>query len=234
MTKIYPYTYPLILNDEIFSEYGGKEGSSTPSRRLAAYQIAEQEMTSYIDTFLLPTKVTETKDYHYGNQFLVTDYGYVSELLWVKVLDHNNVVLKQFSGTWSWAAIHEDTFGYLYVQDCLCYCGWNEYGYDYLNQPYKFEVYYEAGLPTGTANQPAMLLALVEAAQLILNEMETIPANESTGDVGITEFTSLEYSEKRKMWKNTVFGSSPKSSWIAKLVDGTIKKARRSVMLGRL
>jgi hypothetical protein len=216
--KTYPYSAPIIMNDQIFLQYGGYTGTTLDAQRQAAYLIAEKQVTRYIDTPLLPTVFVDEENYFGGRGYLTTDYGYVSELLWVKVLDHNDVVLKQVSGTWSWAAIREDTFGYLYVQDCLFHWGYS------LLQPYKFQFSYEAGLPTGTASQPDMLLALTMASQISLNEMGVIPANESTGDVGVTEFRSLEYSEKRKPWKNTVFGSSPKAAKVASLIDGAIKQ----------
>jgi hypothetical protein len=77
------------------------------------------------------------------------------------------------------------------------------------------------------------LLALTMAAQINLNEFAVVSANEGVGNVGIEEFSSLEYREKRKPWKNTSFGASAKSARVAQLVDSTIRKARRAVVLGR-
>ena len=53
--NIYPYDYPLILTDDIFTGYGGLTGTSLPLQREAAYIIAEQQVSTYLGTFLLPT-----------------------------------------------------------------------------------------------------------------------------------------------------------------------------------
>lgn len=225
--NIYPYSTPIILDDSTFVQYGGVTGTTTPAMRTAAYQIAEQQMTNHIGTFLLPTVVTETWDYTPGIVYLATQYGYVSNLKDVQILDPEGKVLSVVTGSYyDYAAIRDDTFGYLYVQNLLWFCNY------YVNRPFKFSTTYTAGLPTGVANQPGMLMALTGAAQISLNEMLIVPANEGVGDVGIEEFTSLDYHEKRKKWHNTAFGSSAKASKIAQLVDSTVKKARRAVMLG--
>lgn len=227
--KIYPYPNTvLILTDQIFADYGGTTGTTTANMRKAAYQIAEQQMSSYIDTLLIPTIVTGTYNYKHGCDFLNTDYGYVSDILWVKILDPHGTTLGMLTGTYSnYAAIHEDTYGYIYVNQCLSLCAQH-------NQPYQFQIAYETGLPTGTASQPAMLMALSAAAQITLNEMLVVPANETTGDAGVESYRSLNYSETRKKWKNTAFGSSVQAAKVAQFVDSTLKKARRTVMLGRL
>jgi hypothetical protein len=226
--KIYPHPNKvLILTDAIFADYGGVTGTTTANMRAAAYQIAEQQMSSYIDTLLLPTVITGTYNYNPGCSILNTDYGYVSDILWVKILDPHGVALGMLTGTYTnYASIHEDTYGYIYVNQCLSMCG-------AYNQPYQFQVAYEAGLPTGTSSQPGMLMALSGAAQITLNEMLLVPANETTGDAGVETYRSLNYSETRKKWRNTIFGSSVQAAKIANFVDGTIKKARRGVMLGK-
>lgn len=226
--QIYPYTYPIILDDDKFVSHGGQTGTTTPAMRSAAYLIAEQQMTGYIGTFLLPTVVTGSMNYFSAPVGSIpTDYGYVSKLLWVRVLDPQDKELYVLSGTYSFGTIADDTFGYLFIENL--YHHWN-----CSNQPFRFQYAYEAGLPTGTASQPGMLVALTGAAQLVINELLPVSANETTGDAGVTDFTSLQYSETRKKWKNTAFGSSAKSAWIAKIIDGTIKKARRVFMLGKI
>lgn len=227
--KVYPYATPIILDDSVFVEYGGQTGTTTSAMRKAAYQVAEMQMTTHIDTFLLPTTVTGTWNYDtHGNTSLATEYGYVNELLWVRVLDHSGKELRVLDGAYhNWAAIREDTYGYVFVDQCV-------QSYNVTSMPYIFQAAYVCGLPTGTANQPPMLLALTMAAQLTLNEMLIVPANETTGDAGVEEYKSLDYSEKRKKWSNSAFGASASAAKIAQLVNSTIKKARRSVMLGRM
>ena len=50
----YPFSTPIILTDDIFVQYGGQTGSSTPLQRQGAYWVAEKQATNYIGTFLLP------------------------------------------------------------------------------------------------------------------------------------------------------------------------------------
>jgi hypothetical protein len=184
-------------------------------------------MSSYIGTFLLPIRVTGTWNYQWGaKNFYATDYGYVHGVAWMGVLDAFGNERFVVTGTNTFASVHDDTFGYIYAYDAMCRMGYNE-----ADAPYKVQVAYDAGLPTGTASYPTMLLALTMAAQISLNEMVFPFSNESSGDVGVTEFRSLNYAEKRKGVKSTAFGHSAKASKIASLVDSFVKKARRAVMV---
>lgn len=220
----YPYSSPLILNDSIFIQYGGLTGTSTEPQRQAAYLIAEQQMVSYIGTLLLPEDLTGSAPYNVNMHYFVTDYGYVHRLYGARILDPFGNVKWDISGTSNYMMISDDTYGYLYVKDLHVreQC-----------DPYTIEFVYNAGLPSGVASQPGMLLALSMAAQISLNEFGFPSMNEGVGDVGIEEFSHLQYREKRKGWKNTAFGASAKSAKVAQLVDSTIRKARRSLIFGR-
>ena len=226
--RVYPFSSPIILNDDVFVQYGGQVGLFSPAQRNAAYLIAEQQMSTYVDTLLLPQDVTGSVVYSNAMRYVTTDYGYVNQIHGARVLDAFGVVRFELSGTSSYIKIQEDTYGYLYIVDtvshcCSCYDG-----------PMTLQFMYNAGMPTGMANQPAMLLALTMAAQISLNEMGFPTMNEGVGDVGITEFSHLQYKETRKRWKNSSFGASARSSKIAQLVDSTIRKARRALVLGRI
>lgn len=222
--NVYPYTSPIILNDSIFVQNGGQTGTFSAAQRQAAYLIAEQQATTYIGTFLLPTIVTGT---YPASTRIATDYGYVSQILSVNLLSVNptqtDCVLNSDSGC---GRIWQDTFGYVDVQCLLSACGCTSY-----KVPYQVQIAYQAGLPTGTANQPAVLLALTMAAQLSLNEMIFPSQNEGTGDIGIEQFTSLGYSEKRVPMGRTAFGTSAKAYKIAQLIRSTIQLARRTLVL---
>lgn len=229
MIQFYPFQTPVILNDDAFVGYGGYQGSTTTLQRQAAYFVAEKEVTSYLGTPLMPVTMTGTVPYFAGIGYVYTDYGYVQNISNFRILDPQGVQLYVLSGTWSFASIHDDTFGYIYVQDWMRYAGL----YIPPKQPYLFQWTYTAGLPTGVSTSPDVLLALTKAAQLVLNEMMPVSANEGVGDVGITEYQTIRfYSEKRKPWKNTIFGSSPSAAYIAHLLDGSVRKARRALMLG--
>jgi hypothetical protein len=224
---LYPYTAPIILTDNIFLTYGGQTGTTTLAQRQAAYLIAEQQVSTYVGTFLLPTRVSGTTDWIYGRSRFATEYGYVHNFVWIRAIDHAGLQVHVVSGANQWASIKEDTFGYIDVSDFELVCGCHSS----VSNPYKFQYVYDAGLPTGTANNPSMLLALTGASQIVLNEMSYPSANESTGDAGVTQYSSLDYSETRKGWKNTALGSSAKSAFIARMIDATFSKARRALFL---
>ena len=157
---------------------------------------------------------------------IVTDYGYVSEIKAVHILSKNSATACTLQSDSGCVFVWDDTFGYLDVW-CLqnqCHCNnWVV--------PYQIQIAYTAGLPTGVANQPAMLLALTMAAQISLNEMIYPSQNEGTGDIGIKEFISLDYREYRVDLKNTAFGNSAKANKIAQLIRSTVKPARPALLL---
>ncbi len=233
---VYPYTSPIILTDDIFVEYGGKTGTFTASQRRASYLTAEIQVTNYIDTFLLPTVVTGTYPY-VGRYRTPTDYGYVSQMfnitVWSKgqLVNSCNLVENPACGY-----IYEDTFGYIDWRQLSIVCGMSWYwGYQgpviVPSTPYKIQIAYEAGLPTGTASQPPILQALTILAQIDLNEKDPGNAgmNETTGDVGVQDWKSLDYKETRAEHAlvKTALGDSAKAQRAKKLIDATIKKARK-------
>lgn len=238
---IYPFTTPLILNDTVFVEYGGKTGTFTQSQRQSSYLIAEMQVSNYLGTLLLPTIVTGTYPYM-GKNRIPTDYGYVSQLLNV------NVKSKGFLSTDcslvdndACGYIYQDTFGYIDFKQVALICGLAIYGtfggnaVVVPNVPYQIEITYQAGLPTGTANLPPVLEALTILAQIDLNEKDpgNSGVNESTGDVGIQDWRSLDYRETRSdhALVKTALGSSAKSQYVKRLLDMSIRKARRALLV---
>jgi hypothetical protein len=224
--QIYPHNTSLILSDSVFTEFGGQTGTYTASQRNLAYRIAEQQATTYLNTFLLPTIVTGTFGYQ---PRIVTDYGYVSRVLAVNILSRDNWTTCTLQSDSGCVFVWEDTFGYLDVSCAANYCGCGGFP-----TPSQVQVVYQAGLPTGVASQPAVLLALTMAATISLNEMIFPSANESTGDIGIKEFTSMGYSgysEKRVDMQRNTFGSSAKAVKIGQLLSSTIRRARPRLFL---
>lgn len=231
--EIYPHSTPLIMNTDLFVQYGGKTGTLTELQLQAAYHIAEQQATNYLGTFLLPTIVTgvyvATPTY---TQRIATDYGYVHRILRVMVKSQR---VTQSSGcelidNIGCAFIYRDTFGYLDVHQLQSQCSCGSYG-----APYLYEITYEAGLPTGTANQPAVLAALTMASMITLNELYpgVVGANETVGDAGIQEWESFGYHERRTAHalRRTAFGGSAAANKVAQLLDNVVKKARKSLRL---
>ena len=238
---IYPHTQPLILNDSIFIEYGGRTGTFSASQRQASYLIAEMQTSSYIGTLLLPTIVTGTYPFM-GKKRIPTDYGYVSQLLNVNVKSKgylsNDCSLVDNAAC---GYIYEDTYGYIDFKQVALICGLSFYGgigggaIVVPNLPYQIDITYQAGLPTGTANQPPVLEALTILAQIDLNEKDPGNAgvNETTGDVGVQDFRSLDYKETRAAHAliKTALGDSAKSQRAKKLLDVAIRKARRTLLI---
>ena len=204
MNDIYPYSSPIILNEDIFQAYGGILGSTRPEMRDVAYSVAEEFVTDDIGTFLLPTIVTGTYSYNL-TQPLILSYGYINSIEVIRFLDTQERIYYSVTGTANvHVSLRDDTYGIVDIHSVLgnCQCISSVYPY-----PYKIQIAYNAGLPTGTANNPRVLLALVQAADMVLNQMEGF-GNEADGLVGVDAFKNQDYFEKRHSLKNTVFGSS--------------------------
>lgn len=237
--QVYPFSSPIILNDVTFSIYGGNGTGSFNSATLqAAYRMAEIQVTSYIGTPLLPVTVTGTFPFQH-QQRLVTDYGYVQQLLSVNILTRQSCTDCSLTSNTGCGYIYEDTFGYIDFRQLSSVCGWSWWGYPYAPyvlsyQPYQIQIAYTAGLPTGTATQPSILRALTIVAQIALDDMfpGTVGQNESVGGVGIQSFKSLDYSEERAEHAlvKTALGDDAKSQRAKKLIDSTIRKARRILL----
>lgn len=219
--QLYPYNSPIILTESIFTLYGGQHGELSSFQLEAAFLAAEMQATQYIGTPLLPTIVTGT--FQYQGNYIATDYGYVHRILSASVISKTGQECGLQTDS-TCAFIWDDTFGYL---DILCSVSRSPCSNGLV--PYQYKVAYEAGLPTGTASKPTILLGLTMAAQIFLNEMAYPSANETTGDMGIESFSNQGYSERRKPLKRTSFGQSAKANYIAHLFDSTLVKARRAL-----
>jgi len=210
----YPYFAPVVMTENIFLLYGGQTGTSSSAQRNIAFWLAEEQLTEYLNSFLIPTVVTGTYFWKGGNPIRL-DYGHIIQVQSVSVISHD----------WSNSCTVDTVTG------CHAVRGNGEYGLidvSYFMQcggcqailglPYNVQVAYESGLQTGTSNQPSMLQALTLAAQINLNELDVSLSNEGTADIGITDFTNHKYSEKRMQLLHTVFGNSPVANRIARLV----------------
>lgn len=235
--QIYPFSTPIILNDVIFSQYGGKgTGSFTSQQLQSSYMIAEMQVTNYIGTPLLPIIVTGTFPFM-GQRRLATDYGYVSRLLNVNVLSQNGCSSCGLQDNSGCGYIYQDTFGYIDFRVLAATCGWSWWGGSYVASsptPYQIQLTYEAGLPTGTANQPGILRALTILAQIDLDDTYpgVVGINESVGAIGIQDFKTMDYSETRADHAliKTALGDDARSQRAKKLIDMSIKKARKVLL----
>ena len=222
---LYPHQNAIILNDSVFVQNGGLTGTFSSAQLQSSYWLAEMQISSYIGTLLLPTVVTGTFGYA-GINRLATDYGYVHQILSVNIQSQQNGVDCTLRDTSGCAFIFNDTFGYIDFRQATSFCGCGGHVY-----PYLIHVAYQAGLPSGTANQPGVLEALTIVAQIDLNERfpGTVGVNEGVGDVAIQEFRSIDYSEKRGDHSliRTALGESPKAMRAKRILDLSIRKARR-------
>lgn len=237
---IYPFGAPIILTDALYSQYGGLgTGSFTQAQLQSSYWLAEMQATAYIGAPLLPVIVTGTYAYT-GKRRIPTDYGYVHRLLSVNVLSKKDWLTCDLQSNDGCGYIYDDTFGYIDFKQISAVVGLSYYGYPFspyvaYETPYQIQISYEAGLPTGVANQPGILEALTILAQIDLNEKSpgTVGQNEGAGDIAIQQFRSLDYSEVRAEHSliRTALGESPRAMRAKRLIDISIKKARRVLLI---
>ena len=184
------------------------------------------QVSNYIGTLLLPQNVTGTYPF-LGTNRLVTDYGYVSQLYNVNVLSKTGCSTCGLQDNSACAYIFDDTFGYVDFKQLASTCGCGYGGFPFspymgVNTPYQIQLTYQAGLPTGTANQPGIMEALTILAQIDLNEKDPgmVQTNETSGDVGVQEFRSLDYFEKRAEHAlvKTALGDSARAQRAKKLI----------------
>lgn len=233
---IYPFSGPIILNNQNFIDYGGQTGTFSNTSLQNSYWLAEMSVSAYIGTLLLPHIVTGTYPVMHSSRVKV-DYGYVSEILSVNVLSREKASNCDLTVREGCGYIYEDTFGYIDFKrlTSICSCNWWWLGSPYpsynVGYPsYQVQIAYKAGLPTGTANQPGILEALTILAQIDLNEKipGLVGMNESPGDAPLTRFRSIDYAEGRKisMFIRTNMGQSSKVMRAKQLIDMSITKAR--------
>jgi len=210
--NIYPYTSPIILNDLLFDKYGGDATLGTSAQRSIAYLMAEETVSESLKTFLLPTTVTGT--FARVTPTILLDHAYINSVAVVRFIDTEESIYFTASGSTSaYFSLRNDVYGivdlHYLVANCNCSHG-------VLTYPYKVQIVYNAGLPTGTANQPNVLMALSTYATIMMNEIIGY-GNEAPGDVGVEEYSSQQYREVRRL-KNTDFGASPKAIFANRLL----------------
>lgn len=249
--QFYPFNHAIILNNSGFIEYGGLTGTFSNSQLLSSYWLAEMQVTNYIGAPLLPVVVSGTYAFE-GVQRIPTDYGYVHRLIAVNILGQNSFSTTcDLKSTPGCGFIYNDTFGYIDIRQVMSACNIGYAGYWSIpypvfpptyppmynfSNPYQIEIVYETGLPTGTANQPGIMEALAILAQIDLNEKSPglVDVNEGVGDIGIQSFRSIDYAETRGAHSlvKTALGESAQAMRAKRLIDMSVKKARRSLRIG--
>ena len=222
MIITYPYSSPIILTDDIFVEYGGETGSSSLSQRSAAYVAAEIQMSSHLNTYLLPTIITGTYPWRGFGKMLELQQRYISSIKSTTLYCAETECSCDLTGYDGCVLLVDDLNGYVFVRQTNGYCCGC---YQYPLHPFNVNIAFECGLPTGVANQHPMLMALTMAADINLKEMVDPGALEGgAGDPGILSWGNMEYNEKRRGVAANAFGVSARAAKIAKLVEYLRKK----------
>jgi len=220
MTVEYFHTSVDILTDDLYTMYGGRTGTSTPAQRQAAYQIAETMMIRELGTFLLPTTVTGTFEFGYPwpTRYRLPHHHLIS-IDAVTILSREsycNCDLKEDDGC---AYIVDSKYGFIDVK-AISNAAISGCGCTTLNLPYQARIAYTAGLPTGVAaNDAALHQALTIVAEIALLEIVDPAAHEGgPGDIGVQEYVSMGYGEKRFPLRDTALGNSPRANRAWRLV----------------
>ena len=218
--SLYPFSSPIIMTDDIFVAYGGHTGSSVFAQREAVYLIAEHTLSDDLETYLLPVIVTGTYLYHSLSNFLILDHTYVHRIIRTRFFDTKEVAYWSQAGTDNiYLSLRDGERGLVDIHSVVGnYNCMHSYAY-----PYKVEEVYEAGLPTGTANSSDILLALTTYSDILLNEIIGY-GNESSGDIGVQQFSNQSYSESRVALLRTSFGSSARAQFIRSLINKYVRK----------
>jgi hypothetical protein len=215
----YPFHQNMILTDSIYTSFGGWTGSSTANQRQAAYQIAEMQMTEHLSSFLSPVQVTGTYEVHAYMQKIFLEYGNIQSVDLVNFYNANpsivwNCTVSNVKGQ---SYVLDDTYGLIVVTENIlstCSCA------SMIGFPFKADIAFTSGIPSGTAYQPNMLLALTMAATIALKEFIDPTALEGgAGDAGIEQFAIGTYHEIRKKWGTNIFGNSAVANYVSTLVQ---------------
>lgn len=221
--NFYPYSSPIIMTDARFVLYGGDGTLGTSKQRELAYLLAEMKVSENLKTFLQPTTVTGT--FALVKPTILLDHAYINSVSVVRFINTEEEIYFTASGSTSeYFSLRDDVYGivdlHYIVTNCHCHPG------GVITYPYQIQIVYNAGLPTGTSMQPNVLMALTTYSTIILNEIIGY-GNEAPGDVGVSEFSSQNYREVRRLMR-TDFGTSPK----AQFANNLLRSLRKHKFVG--
>lgn len=217
--KVYFKQQPQIMTDTIFNLYGGSLDGSVPAQRTAAYCIAEVAAEMDIGTFLLPTIYTGT--YMWSGEINL-DHTYINQIYRTTFIDFEGDRYKTIDGVGNvYQAMRDWEYGILNISLVYNYCCAG------LTIPWQTEVVYNAGISSGTSFSPNVLMSLGTYSQIVLNEIIGY-GNEAPGDVGVKEYSNMDYTEKRVAMIQTAFGTSAQAQFAHKMLSGL----RRYKMVG--
>src|SRR5271157_1576537 len=168
----YPFNAPIILTDALFVAYGGRTGTTPAFSRSVAYFVAEREMSSHLNTLLTPTNCTGVYTWATANPVQL-DFGYVQGITAVTVTSTQLLLyVYQQSDIQKCVLVRDWKRGMVDIMLNPLIYRTTTYPYS-LPTPYDVTLAYSAGIPSGTVYNPDFMWCLTQAAQLILNEMDT-------------------------------------------------------------
>lgn len=229
------YVTGTVLTDDLFIMFGGNPSTSNDFQRQAAYAMAEHQATLEIKTFLRPTIVTGTYSWPYDSR-LMLKHTHLNRVISVTAVhDAGCDCADDATELTGCAWVKHREAAIIDIRECGntiqascsgCSCGRGGVG------PFQARVVYEAGLPTETLQEPNLLMGLVTAAGLALEQMvDPHKAEGGPGDPGVQSYSSLGYSESRTPLKMTAFGASARANYAARMLKPY--KFKRALRLGK-
>ena len=220
----YPYSEAYFLTDDIYVLYGGDQTKGADGQRDASFFIAERLATSHTKTFFQPTIVTGTYLWPHFGQPLALDHVHINSILDVTAISSAGDCSCSTREDDGCAYLLDAEFGVIHVRVSsaggVIGCGCGSF------VPYQARVTYDAGLASGTAYQPDILLALSTVADEILNEIADPGGNETPGAHGIIRWANQGYTEERMPLINTALGNSTRANFAARLLDQAVPNKR--------
>jgi hypothetical protein len=222
----YLVTGTAVLNDDIFTAYGGDTDSSTAAQRNAAYQIAEQFAIEEVDTFLVPTTISGTFAWPQYDQRFNLPHTHVRSVSSLTAIHEAGCDCADDQVELSGCAwIIDSQAGIVDLRQCgenpagqpsiACGCTYRLHG-----EPLLYQIVYEAGIDAGrVAANPSALMGLTVAAELALEQIiDPSAALAGPGDPSITNFSDTGYSQSYQFLVMTAFGGSPRANYAARML----------------
>jgi len=215
---------PVVVTDMIFVAYGGHTGTATALQRQAAYAIAEGQAAQEIGTFLLPTTITGTYSWPPMGQPLKLEHDRLINVAGVTAIheagcDCADDSVEIAGCAWLLDAgngvVDLRACGNTLKASCAgCGCAGE------MGMPKQVRIVYTAGLPATAAADPRLLLGLVVAADLALEQIiDPSGAEGGMGDPGVNSFSTQGYSETRRPLAMTAFGASARANYAARMLS---------------
>jgi hypothetical protein len=196
------------MDDDLFVQYGGYTGTTQSWQRDIAYNIAEMQVSTYMNSFIIPTTATGTFSL-YDSGKVNLDYGYYLTEISSVELDYRSCGITTLTPGSS--RIINAIYGEAIIYD--------EIGNKAGSRGELATIVFRSGLPTALTNLPLVRAVLTRLAQIELNEITDPTANEGgAGDAGVQSFSAISYSEQRVALKHTSFGTSAMANRILLLL----------------